>query len=236
MRYPYAEFLIDFAARHAALAHHNSPENTRAAVIVETRPLYFLPKVVRNVMYFLGPRWNLHLLCGELAYDFLQRSLRDWSVRFIRLQGTYRLTTAGYNGMLMSQEFWRLFTEEKLLIFQSDALLAGANVAEFEAYDYVGAPCGRLDEQYVANGGLSLRSRRAMLQCLAEFRAREGVAEDVFFTESARRVGARMPDLDTAIRFAVESVYRAHPFGVHGTDKCYHSPEVAAQIVRGISY
>jgi hypothetical protein len=236
MMYPYAEFLIDFAARHAALVHHNCPENTRAAVIVETRPLYFLPKVLRNVMYFLGARWNLHVLCGELSLDYVQRSLAEWSVRIVRLQGAYRMSVEAYNKLLMSPEFWQLFAEERLLIFQSDALLVGANIAEFEAYDYIGAPCGRFDEQYIANGGLSLRSRRAMLQCLAQFRARDGIAEDVFFTESARRAGARLPDLDTASRFAVESLYTAHPVGVHGTDKCYHSVELAEKIIRGIAY
>jgi hypothetical protein len=234
--YPYAGFLLDFDARHGALRHRNCPENTRAAVIVETRPLYFLPKVIRNVMYFLGARWNLHVVCGELSHEYVGGFLRDWDARIVKLQGTYRLTTDAYNKLLMSPEFWQLFSEEKLLIFQTDTLLAGSNVADFEAYDYVGAPCARFDEHYVGNGGLSLRSRRAMLRCLERFRPADGVPEDVFFTESARRTDAQVPDLDTATRFAVESLYTAHPFGVHGTDKCYHSIEVAERIVKAIAY
>lgn len=237
MMYPYAEFLIDFARKHTQFVHRNCPENTRAAVIVETRPLFFLPLVIRNVMFFLGERWNLHVFCGELSFDYVNRFLQNWGPRIVKLSGTYRLSASDYNKLIMSPQFWNFFTEEKLVVFQSDALLSGSNVEEFESYDYVGAPCGSFDENYIANGGLSLRSRRIMLQCLASFRPKDaGVAEDVFFTSAARGIGAAMPDLDTATRFAVESIYTTHPFGVHGTDKCYHSPEVAAKIVGGIAY
>jgi len=54
LMFPYADFLLDFERKHGDLTHQNSPENTRAAVIVETRPGFFLPRVIRNVMYFLG--------------------------------------------------------------------------------------------------------------------------------------------------------------------------------------
>lgn len=55
LMFPYADFLLDFERKHGDLTHQNSSENTRAAVIVETRPGFFLPRVIRNVMYFLGP-------------------------------------------------------------------------------------------------------------------------------------------------------------------------------------
>ncbi|MEJ0004918.1 MAG: DUF5672 family protein [Steroidobacteraceae bacterium] len=236
MMYPYANFLIDFEKKHANFSHQNVPENSRAAVIVETRPLFFLPKVIRNVMTFLGPRWNLHVICGELSHAYIANFLQTSAVRVIKMQNTFSLPTAGYNKMLMSPGFWNSFVEEKLLIFQLDTLLAGSNIAEFEDFDYIGAPCGTFDENYVANGGLSLRSRSVMLKCLADFRPRDGVAEDVFFSQAVRRIGARVPDVNVAARFSVESIYTAHPFGVHGTDKCFHSIEIAEKIVRGIVY
>jgi hypothetical protein len=236
MMYPYAEFLIDFNNKHANFFHRNCPENSRAAVIVETRPIYFLPKVICNVMKFLGPSWNLHVFCGEPSYNFVMRVLQKYSVRVIKLQNIYSLTADAYNKLLMSAEFWNLFTEDRVLIFQSDTLLSGSNIGDFESFDYVGAPCGTFDEKYVANGGLSLRSREVMKKCLADFRPADGVAEDIFFTAATRRLGARMPDLQTATRFAVESIYTSHPFGVHGTDKSYHSVEIAEKIVGSIIY
>ena len=90
MLYPYAEFLIDFDRKHAGIVHQNCPENTRAAVLVETREHFFVPKVIRNVMYFLGPRWNLHILCSEYSEVYLQEALAGWDVDIIKSTITAR--------------------------------------------------------------------------------------------------------------------------------------------------
>ena len=75
LMFPYANFLLDFERKHGGQTHRNSPENTRAAVIVETRPDFWLPRVIRNVMYFLGPRWNLYVFCREESGAYAQASL-----------------------------------------------------------------------------------------------------------------------------------------------------------------
>lgn len=235
--YPYAEFLIDFERRHGDLVHENRPENTCAAVIVETRPLFFLPKVIRNVMYFLGPGWNLYVWCGPLNRDFLHESLPGWGMglRTVPAQ-PWRISVNAYNGLLMSPVFWRDFTEEKVLVFQADSLLADGGIERFLGYDLVGAPCRSLDEQYIANGGLSLRSRELMVACTTRFRPAPAEPEDMFFTRRARRLGAALPDFTTACRFSVESHYVGHPVGVHGTDKFFHGVDVAKKITAAIKY
>jgi hypothetical protein len=235
MMYPYAEFLINFDRKHGAFTHGNCPENTRAAVIVETRPLYFLPKVIKNTMFFLGPRWNLHIFSGELSHPYIEQVLQGWSVGLRKLPGTYRLSSRDYNGILTSPSFWNSFSEDKLLIFQTDCILSGPNIDDFAGYDYIGAPCGRFDEHFIVNGGLSLRTRRTMLECVTHFRP-GSEPEDVFFTKALREAGSAMPDLNTAYRFAVESIYTEHPVGVHGTDKCFHSVEVAEKIAQAIRF
>jgi len=232
MMFPYAEFLIEFDRKHAAMLHANSPENTRAAVIVETRPDYFLPKVIRNTMFFLGPAWNLYVFCGELSYPYALKFLQGWGAQVVKLAGVHQFSIADYNKLLISRQFWDFFREERLLVFQLDSVMTGRNIEDFRDFDYVGAPCGRFDEQYVANGGLSLRSRRMMLECVSNFRPVDGVAEDIFFSEAVRKAGGAMPDMNTATRFAVESIYTAHPVGVHGTDKYFHSVEIAQKITR----
>jgi hypothetical protein len=236
MMYPYAEFLLDFERKHGAFKHHNAPENSLAAVIVETRPFFFLPRVVRNVMHFLGPRWNLHVFCGEASHGYVQSFLDGWGANVVKFPRQRHLSVAEYNGVLTSPSFWQRFTEEKVLVFQTDSLLSSDGVDAFLGYDFIGAPCGRFDEQYIANGGLSLRTRRVMLECIARERPAGDLPEDVYFTRAVRALGARMPDLATATRFAVESIYTSHPFGVHGTDKCFHSEQVAKKIVAGIRY
>ena len=104
-------------------------------------------------------------------------------------------------------------------------------------YDYVGAPCGGFDAQYIANGGLSLRTRQVMIECPTKFRPSEGVAEDVFFTQAIRSIGATMPNLDTATRFAVKSVnHRAPCRGSWNADKSHPHIEVAQKIVGAVQY
>jgi hypothetical protein len=235
MMYPYAEFLLDFHRKHGGLVHGNSPNNKCAAVIIESRPTFFLPMVLRNTMFFLGPEWNLYVLCGELSEPYVRRVLPNWGVQVVKFAGIYRLNAAEYSTLLTSRPFWELFREEKILVFQSDCILSGPNVSDFLGYDFIGAPAGRFDEQFIVNGGLSLRTRNKMLQCITEVPYR-GEPEDVYFTQALRQTGGNMPDFATACRFAVESIYTEHPVGVHGTDKCYHPPEVAEAIVRAIRY
>jgi hypothetical protein len=237
MMYPYAEFLIDFDQKHAGMVHKNYPENTRAAVLLETRPHFFAPKVIRNVMYFLGPRWNLHILCSEYSHGYLQEALRGWDVSIAKIPGVGICFPREDNrAMRLSPEFWMRFRESRLLIFETDSLLSGPNVEDFANFDFVGAPCRQLDENYIANGGLSLRNRQVMLDCLAHFTPEPGTREDVFFTNAVRDLGATMPDLETATHFSVETVYNTHPVGVHGTDKYHHNTDVAEKITRAISY
>jgi hypothetical protein len=236
LMFPYANFLLDFERKHGDLTHQNSPENTRAAVIVETRPGFFLPRVIRNVMYFLGPGWNLYVFGREEAMAYVQDSLPDWDVWYRRVPGSGpRLSREHYNQLLMFPEFWASFPETKLLVFQSDSLLSSPHIDEFLDYDYIGAPVG-FDENYVANGGLSLRTRDVMLECLKRFPPPQGENEDAYFTPAVRRIGGAVPDFRTATRFCVESFYSAHPVGVHGTDKYFHSIEVARKIAQAIPY
>jgi hypothetical protein len=237
MLYPYAEFLLDFDRKYGDMAHQNCPENTRAAVMVETRPNFFVPKVIRNVMHFLGPRWNLHVVCSEPSYLFLREALAGWEVGLIKRSGLpVKLPRRDYRAMKISTGFWKTFREDKILVFEVDSLLSGSNVEDFIDYDYVGAPCARFDDGYIANGGLSLRTREVMIDCLERFTPGPNVPEDVFFTESARALGAAMPDFETATHFSVESIYTSHPVGVHGTDKYYHGVDVAEKITAAISY
>jgi hypothetical protein len=235
--YPYANFLLDFERKHGDLTHRNSPENTRAAVIVETRPSFWLPRVIRNVMYFLGPRWNLYVFCREESGAYVRASLPDWDVCYRRVPGDgCRFLRGNYNQLMTFPGFWASFPENKLLVFQADSLLSSPGIDEFLDYDYAGAPFGLCDETYGANGGLSLRTRDVMLECLERVPYPPGEAEDWYFTEAVRAIGRAMPDFETATRFSLGSAYTVHPVGVHGTNQYLHSLEVALKITQAIPY
>lgn len=167
----------------------------------------------------------------------MQASLPGWEVWYRRLPGFGpKLLRENYNQLMMFPGFWASFPETKLLIFQADSLLSSPHIDQFLDYDYVGAPFGSFDENYGANGGLSLRTRDVMLECLKRFPPPQGEAEDAYFTPAVRRIGGAVPDFKTATRFSVESIYSAHPVGVHGTDKYFHSLEVARKITQAIPY
>jgi hypothetical protein len=234
--YPYAEFLLDFERRHADHVHRNRPENVRAAVIVETRPMFFLPKVIRNVMYYLGEEWNLYVYGGPLSLDYVRDSLPKWEVEISSLPGEpWRLPIGAYNALMLAPEFWNSFSEEKILVFQTDSLLTSDRIGDFLDYDLVGAPIRMRDDTWLYNGGLSLRSRELMLKSLAEIPNR-GEPEDVYFTRCARESGAALPGEEEAALFALETMYRGHPVGVHGTDKGMHPVELAQRVVSAARY
>lgn len=235
--FPYARFLLDFGRKHSGRTHRNSPQNVRAAVIVETRPAFFLPLVIRNVMYFLGPGWNLYIFCREESAAYVQAALPGWDVWYRRVPGSgSRFSRGAYNQLMTLPNFWASFPEGKLLVFQSDSLLSSPGIDDFLGYDYVGAPFGSSDQHYGANGGLSLRTRDVMIECLQRVPYPPGEPEDCYFTQAVRQVGGAMPDFETATLFSVESFYTAHPVGVHGTTAYFHSLEVADKITRAIPY
>jgi hypothetical protein len=240
MMYPYAFFLLDFEKKHASHVHCNKPENTRAAFVIETRPDFFLPMVLKNVSFFLGEHWNIYLLCGEMSEAWVKNITQGWNIGIQKLKGCAKLSIKEYSSMLMSRKFWDAFPEEKILVFQSDIILCGPKIDEFIRYDYIGAPVRYRDrsDAIVFNGGLSLRSKSKLVQCLETFGPDFSKPEDVYYSETLPKVDAILPDYDTASRFCLESdySYQGLPFGVHGTNKYYHSPETACEIIGKIKY
>ena len=167
--------------------------------------------VERNFRLFLGPDWNYY------RYGFFFT------------QGETAIDT--YNRVLTSRAFWETYPEEHILIIQPDTVCLSPLDERFLRYGMIGAPCGSLDK-FTMNGGLSLRQRSVMLECL-HATPEPAEPEDVFFTRVIRdRALAPVPDLATAMEFSVESLWdgKTVPFGVHGTNKGY----LAADAVRAL--
>lgn len=215
----YGDILHEFRRRHRDLVMSNAPGRHKAAVIVETRSAYFLPHVLANAASYLQDGWNLYVVHSPANQPFVAECLRSWNVNTVALNVS-RLSTAQYNELLMSDQFWDVFREEWVLVFQTDCLFCRPVADEFFNYGYIGAPCG--PEATVLNGGFSLRHRPLMQRAIKECRAtvQESI-EDFFFTRAAALLGSRVPDFHTASRFSVENFLLDIPVGVHGTDKFY---------------
>ena len=205
--------------------HRNKQENTRVAVLVETRDAYFLPLVIKNFCLILGDEWNFHLFINEKVQQFLSTELPDFQYRFTPIYEN-RIRSEQYSYLLRQRIFWEEIREETILIFQVDCLLLRPIPLWAEQFDMIGAPCGLIhNDRCTFNGGFSIRKRTAMLEvALVDSRQNdeETRPEDVFFTEELwKQEIYKLPNVQTAFQFATESVYSTHCIGIHGTDKYY---------------
>jgi len=137
-------------------------------------------------------------------------------------------TAAEYNRLLCSKRLWRNLPAEKVLIFQSDAMLLKQGIEAFLDYDFIGAPLYHIPFPAM-NGGLSLRDTKAMLRVINHISYDGSVNEDIFFTQGLQQLNGKLPDIETAKKFSVETIWGLGSLGYHAIDK-WHSPEKCEQI------
>jgi len=178
----------------------------------------------------------------ELAADAMQRTLQQcrferaifFSDADIRVEGvqTIRIppirSIAEYS-LFMLKELERHVTTDYALVMQWDGYVLDGRYwsADFQRYDYVGAPWPAPEGASVGNGGFSLRSRR-LLRALQdpEFEAR--TPEDIAICRTYRaalesRHAIRFAPTEVAARFSFETLTPPGPtFGFHGVVHLAH--------------
>lgn len=150
--------------------------NTKAAVIIETR---FRTNLIPLILHFssvLGPTWPILIYTSAEsvglfgASSALARYLHTGQIQIRLLPQTVLFTNSNsVNAFMTKSWLWEsLAPVEHVLIFQSDSMLcanAARSVDDFFEYDLVGAPIKEgLGKGY--NGGLSLRSRSKIMRVL----------------------------------------------------------------------
>jgi hypothetical protein len=237
----FAGYLKTFAdaADAAAAAAAAAAVAEGAAVIVEPRRHPALRAVVANHRAMLPPAWPIRLWTshGNVAHALaeLRGIPGPLEVRALAA-GVADLTQLSYSELLMSSGFWESQKEPWILIFQTDCVmfrpLAGAELARWQRYDYVGANYYNAAEVAPGGvggvqGGFSLRRRDAMLECLARVRwddvdawraagggAAVGAAppiaesrrfEDIYYTHACAIIGAALPPPSERGEFSVEA-------------------------------
>lgn len=138
---------------------------------------------------------------------------------------------------------WSRAAAERVLIFQTDALLCRSGIDRFQTWDYIGAPWSVTDlwcvgkpwlTQVGGNGGLSLRSKAKTLACLDAYGYTRGQCEDVFYVEAMPKVGGAVGSREAGLAFAVESVFAPDPFAFHAAYK-WVTAEQMAELLGGVS-
>lgn len=141
---------------------------------------------------------------------------KTWRLRWIDDKSIK--TIYDYNKLLTSREFWEKRKGDKVLIFQSDSMLLRNGIEDFLQYDYVGAPFKF--QEHGGNGGLSLRSRDAMLWCIEQKEWNPLLGnEDVYFSNILKDSHFKLAPRIVCEKFSVESIYKLGTVGYHAIEK-----------------
>lgn len=212
----------------------NKNETNKFCVLMEFRSNPLLISVIKNFMYLLKNKgWGLIVYHGLTNEDFLKNGLYGWkNVYFIRTMKD-NIKPEFYSDILCEIPFWNTLSQfgcEHSLIFQIDTVLLKDTIDEFLEYDYVGSPwCGKwLGVAEVGNGGLSIRKISTMKYIIenyprsthTKFGYQTLQNEDIFFSywlhiESEKNPNIKMPSVEVAQRFSVETIFNEDTCGMH---------------------
>ena len=201
--------------------------NSREAVFLEFREFPHVEFLIRNAIMKIGAKWSFTVVCGKDNYKFMIDICKKISknIKIIKLQKDIN-SIEDYSNLLKTREFWDYLKGDKILIYQEDSFIFSNNIDEFAEYDYIGAPwCEEVLPVNVGNGGLSLRTRRTMvdvIEAVSEEKEKEktmkdeAISEDVFFSKYMQKLNiGKIADWDTAFKFSTEVIYSKDSFAGH---------------------
>ena len=214
------------------LKGQNSQQSSKLAVIVEPRADPFLVQIVNHYLDTLPTDWRVQIFHGDLNKTLLAPFTKYPRVKLTHLPIT-NLTREEYSRLLLFPEFYQSCSGQHLLFFQLDTCLNPKHVNKLNnylQYDYVGAPWKKMRSLlnpskflHIGNGGLSLRRRQTMIKAtslleLPRHRELIGHHEDQVICSilySRLLSNVKLPPINLAREFSVESIPHPDPIGVH---------------------
>lgn len=215
--------------------------STKAAVIIETRPLENLVPLILHFSSVLGPEWPV------ILYTSMDHMIDSAALRYamgggrvvIRYlpEGLKFETHFDVSKFLTETWFWdQLAPADNVLLFQADSIICANSqkrVDDFLEWDLIGAPIPPEWHGVGYNGGLSLRNRKKVLQILndrsimflhplnATAAEDPDKYEDQWFFSRMKEKGFRLPEPKVARTFSVQmkEMFYETPLG-------YHQPEL----------
>lgn len=200
-------------------------ENNLAAVIVETRPLANLQKVIEDHLRFLPEHTKLYVFGGDHVDILLSQA--DFHYEFIDIG--HNMSEQQYNKLTTHTDFWQIINEENILIFQHDSELLRPWDDDFFNYEYLGAPWKF--QSNGGNGGLSFRRKSEMIKAIEKcgpYNYERHGNEDVFFSNALYQTHSHY-NKEACKRFSCEAIFQLGTFGCHAIDK-YLTPQECEQI------
>jgi hypothetical protein len=232
----------------------------KIAVIVDPRYDALMEAVIRQHMFFLNPNgWNLMVVshssyADKIRADFPQCIFAEINDSLIYFKDEKpNITIDGYNSIFLSTYFWSALPAENIFVFQKDCFMYKMFDEKFMEYDYVGARSVLFtfkdETQFlITNGGLSLRKKTAMIDCIKhisfeqlhakfkqpDFKEKQNLYkknEDIFFSFVCIILGKKTPEHTIQPEFAVEAEYNSLAAGHHGWNKYYHTQKQIIEIL-----
>lgn len=184
-----------------------------AALIVETRPLPNLVKLIKDHMIHLPEDTQLIIYHGAENHLMLEDAFPE-AIRHVI--GTMSIQL--YNNLLTSEKFWEsLLKWDKVIIFQHDSMILRKGVEEFYDYDMVGAPWSF--QATGCNGGMSLRTPKIMFEIVSNHPLPQGWNEDVHICRimTDYNIGNLAPR-EVGMKFGTEGIFSLGTFSYHAID------------------
>jgi hypothetical protein len=166
---------------------------------------------LKNAAYF-ARGYSIHIFCSESNIDFIkhicgsQKNNIHFHIQFkgigTREEGKYE-----YNTLLKQKNFWESFTEEHVLIFETDCYLIKPIPESIYNYDYVASKWAwNLDKP--GGGGLSYRKRSAMLKICDAFNdnSYEGYPQDIFVSDGVEKINLKTISTNNSQNYFHESI------------------------------
>ena len=195
------------------------------AVLLESRFIPNITVLLKQISRFLSNEWSIILLVANDVLDkykcIVEKINNTIQVELL----TYALSSVkDYNDIMLNPIFWKKFESfKKILIFQGDTMIYKYGIEKFMKYDYVGAPWPTsLDTiTRIGNGGFSLRSVLPVINCIENYdkininkylqydqnhNKLGKQPEDIVFSYGMKQFGYKLPDVNIAKHFAVETV------------------------------
>ena len=195
-------------------------KSNKALVIVERRCHRNLEFCIKNAIYF-NPEHTLHIFCSEANYDYVKficgKQFENIYIHIVwKGIGTPAQGLKEYNDLLRTRKFWETFSEEHVLLFETDCYFLRHTSPTLYEYDYVASKWTWMSNK-PGGGGLSYRKPAVMLDLCDRLGDNNDKMQDCYTSNGIIAFGYKFPDLRTNIDFFCESQLDPFikPMGVH---------------------
>jgi len=217
--------LFSFVLLTGTIALLPTHSSMLTAMIVEPKLSVQLVDSLLNARAHLKHEYDIVLLTLAQNWPFFEQPIwHSLNVKLMRNESVPK-SIQQYSDKLIGCEFWKHFSTDFVLIFQTDSRFCSGSAHNIEQfmmfrYPYIGAPWFNGG---VGNGGFSLRLLEATLDaCNSSVR---GKVEDMYFYNYFKTHAKRWPNAPRAIadKFSSELYFAktesGAPLGIHKSHK-----------------